>query len=405
MSSREADEIAAFYRDHPYPPPVADLDQYRAQWQDPERHRVEHHRLWPTLPYRDDHTILVAGCGTSQAAKMAVRYPRAHIVGIDVSATSVATTRALVAQHQLTNVEVHEHPIETVADLGRSFDHIVCTGVIHHLAEPGVGLRALRDVLAPQGAMQLMVYATYGRLGISMMQDYSRRLGVEPTTTDIDDLVATLREQPEGHPIGHLLRTTPDFGHDDALADALLNPRERSFTVPELLDTVATAGLRFGRWVRQAPYRPQCGSLSEVPHSSRIASLPEAEQFAAVELFRGTMVRHSAVLHRDDSPLPDPGVRWDDSTWTTYVPLVPSTATLIEERLPDGAAAAVLNRAHVDRDLVLFLDTDERDRFEAIDGTRPLGEIAGNDPTLFEKLWWHDLVMVDASATSGGDRP
>ena len=27
-----------------------------------------------------------------------------------------------------------------------------------------------------------------------------------------------------------------------------------------------------------------------------------AEQYAAVELFRGTMIRHSVVAYRDDSP-------------------------------------------------------------------------------------------------------
>ena len=52
-----------------------------------------------------------------------------------------------------------------------TFDQIVCTGVLHHLADPDVGLSALRSVLKPDGAMQLMVYAPYGRTGIYMLQD------------------------------------------------------------------------------------------------------------------------------------------------------------------------------------------------------------------------------------------
>jgi 2-polyprenyl-3-methyl-5-hydroxy-6-metoxy-1,4-benzoquinol methylase len=44
--------------------------------------------------------------------------------------------------------------------------------VLHHLADPDAGLRALRSVLKPEGAIDLMVYARYGRTGISMLQDY-----------------------------------------------------------------------------------------------------------------------------------------------------------------------------------------------------------------------------------------
>ena len=40
------------------------------------------------------------------------------------------------------------------------------------------GSSALRDVLNPDGAMHLMVYAPYGRTGIYMLQEFCRRIGV-----------------------------------------------------------------------------------------------------------------------------------------------------------------------------------------------------------------------------------
>ena len=40
--------------------------------------------MWPSREFRGDHSILVAGCGTSQAAKYAIRYPEARVGGIDV---------------------------------------------------------------------------------------------------------------------------------------------------------------------------------------------------------------------------------------------------------------------------------------------------------------------------------
>ncbi len=79
-------------------------------------------------------------------------------------------------------------PIEHAGALERRFDLIVCTGVLHHLADPDAGLRALRSVLKPDGAMYLMVYAPYGRTGVYMLQDYCRRLGIGTSEREIDDL-------------------------------------------------------------------------------------------------------------------------------------------------------------------------------------------------------------------------
>jgi SAM-dependent methyltransferase len=402
VSASSDDGISRFYDQHPYPPPVDDLDREIDAWRDGERRRVEHARAWPSLPYREDHSILVAGCGTSQAARYALRYPNAHVVGIDVSPTSLDATRRLVDRHHLTNVELHQVPIEQTASLGRSFDQIVSTGVLHHLVDPGAGLRALRDALAPEGAMRLMVYARFGRFGVHLIQEYCRLLGVAPTPGEIADLIPTLRELPTGHPISHALRQTADFEDDDALADALLNPRDRSFTVPELFELVQGSGMRFGRWVRQAPYRPQCGALTEVPHGPRIAAMNEQDQYAAVELFRGTIQRHTVVAYRDDSPLPTEPVRWDGDDWRSFVPIRPTTVDIIEERLPPNVAAVLINRAHVETDLVFFAGADERRAYEAIDGERSIAEIGGATVELFRALWWHDLIVVDTTGAGRG---
>lgn len=367
-----------------------------AGWDDARR-RIEHFRHWPSVTLRDDRSILIAGCGTSQAARWAARYPAARVMGIDVSPASLEAEQRLIERHQIENLELRELPIERVGTLGRSFDQIVCTGVLHHLADPPDGLRALREVLTPDGALQLMVYARYGRFGITMIQDYVRRLGLEATPEDIDSLIAVLRELPLGHPLSHLLRNTPDFTNRDALADALLNPREQTYTVPELFDLLEVGGLRFARWVRQAPYRPQVGIMGDLAHREPMASMDEVGQFAAMELFRGTIVRHSLIAYTAESTLPRTPVHWTGDDWRAYVAMVPPTVVVVEDRLPSGMAAAVINRAHIDRDLVCFLDAEELTVFRAIDADTPLTDVAGATPRLFERLWMHDLVMIDAT--------
>ena len=173
------EEVRAFYERHPYPPPVDSLEKYRGLGQDRQKRRADYHLFWPARPYREDQSILIAGCGTSQAAKHALRWPAARVTGIDFSATSVRCTEELKRKYGLNNLQVRQLPLERVSDLNMSFDQIICTGVLHHLAEPDAGLTALRGVLNPDGgAMHLMVYAPYGRTGIYMLQEFCRRIGI-----------------------------------------------------------------------------------------------------------------------------------------------------------------------------------------------------------------------------------
>jgi len=405
-----AEEVRDFYERYPYPRPVDSLDKYRRLWQDGQRRRADYHLFWPTNPYREDRSILVAGCGTSQAAKHAVRWPAAQVTGIDFSATSVRSTEELKRKYELDNLRVRQLPIERVEELGTSFDQIVCTGVLHHLADPDAGLRALRGVLKPGGAMHLMVYAPYGRAGIYMLQEFCRRLGIHAKDGEIRDLITALRALPPGHPLETLLRDAPDFRQEAALADALLHPQDRAYSVPQFFDFIHKGGLTFGRWAKQAPYSPRCGVLAHIPQASRMAQLPPAEQYAAAELFRGTMVRHSAVVYRDDRPGGSPQIDFAGDAWPNYVPIRMPDTICVQERLPPGAAAVLINQTHTYTDLVLPIDSTEKCLFDAIDGNCSVGDImkkawpsSTKPPQLdmarafFERLWWYDQVVFDAS--------
>ena len=299
-------------------------------------------------------------------------------------------------------------PIDRVMELGTTFDQIVCTGVLHHLADPDAGLAALRGVLKPDGAMHLMVYAPYGRTGIYMLQEFCRRVGIRATDEGIADLISALSVLPPGHPLETLLREAPDFKQEAALADALLHPQDRAYSVPQLFDFIERAGLTFGRWIKQAPYSPRCGVMAGLPQALQMAELSPAEQFAAVELFRGTMVRHSIIARRDDSPFQPMSFAGD--AWMSYVPIRMTETICVQERLPAGAAGVLINQNHTYRDLFMPIDATEKRMFDAIDGQRSIGDIfemerlpssAGQRQpdarSFFERLWWHDQVVFDTS--------
>jgi SAM-dependent methyltransferase len=397
-----AGRVSAFYECHPYPPPVDDLQAYRQAWDDRRRH-AESHLFWPNEPYREDRSILVAGCGTTQAAHYALRWPRAQVIGIDLSAKSIAFTRELKRKYALSNLEVRQLAVERAAELGQRFEHVVCTGVLHHLADPDAGLRALHDVLEPNGALNVMVYAPYGRAGVYMLQDYCRRLGLGHTTSEIRDLAASLKALPTDHPLAPLLRNSPDFADKAGLADALLHPQDRSYSVPQLLDFLGRAGLAFGRWVRQAPYLPWCGALASTPHRSRLAGLTAEAQYAAIELFRGTMVRHGVVAYRKDRPAQLGLVDFEGEAWLGYTPIrLPDTLTL-RDRLPPGATAVLINQNHTYTDLYLPIDARQELLLAGIDGERTIADICRERGdrslarTFFQQLWRWDQVVCDTS--------
>jgi len=69
----------------------------------------------------------------------------------------------------------------------------------------------------------------------------------------------------------------------------------------------------------------------------------------------------------------------------------------------------LLNRSHPYHDLVVVLGAEDKRLFDGIDGRRSIVSImdqAGEAElprarALFEKLWWYDQVVVDASSAAG----
>jgi SAM-dependent methyltransferase len=402
-----ADPVGEFYTNHPYPPPLENLDRVRDMWQDPNVHRAEYHLLWPHKEYRADFDVLIAGCGTWQAAKFALCHPAARVVAIDISPTSLNHTEALKQKYDLSNLEMRQLPVESVSDLDHRFDHVISTGVLHHLVDPDAGLRALKSVLADEGVMYLMLYAPYGRTGVHMIQDYCRRLGVGTSPEEINDLTRTLSLLSQYHPLVLMMHGSREGLDANALVDSVLNPRDRTYSVPQLFEFVERNDLNFARWYWQAPYLPQCGAISDTPHTSRLAALPEREQYTQMELWRGMMTNHDFLV-RGSEGKNDGKVRFDDEQHLRYVPIRRAWTRCVEEQISPGAAGMLLNQTHLFNDLFLPIGEHDKHVYDAIDGHRSISEIVeavnGALPharDFFEKLWWYDQVVFDTSQAAG----
>ena len=188
-------------------------------------------------------------------------------------------------------------------------------------------------------------------------------------------LPQALKALPPDHPLAPLLRNSPDFANKAGLADALLHPNDRSYSVPQLMDFLDRTGLAFGRWIRQAPYLPWCGALATTPHHNKLVELTPEAQYAAIELFRGTMVRHSVVAYRKDRPAQAATVDFTGEAWLNYTPIRLPDTLAVRERLPAEATAVLINRNHTYTDLYLPIDARQERLLNRIDGEHTIAQI------------------------------
>jgi SAM-dependent methyltransferase len=325
----EHDEIRSKVRDQyerfPYPAPRDDLAAFRhhggyangCPWHN-------FHWYWPHRNRTQDLDILVAGCGTSQAAKVAFHVPRARVVAIDLSPDSITHTKQLLVKHDIKNVEIYEMSLESVGKLGKQFDLIVCTGVLHHLPDPAAGLRALRDLLRPEGSMYLMVYGHYGRDGVYYMQNIMRRLGITPSNVTEDD-IASIRELIGLLPATHNLRAKmPLMGNLDSaneIVDLFLHQQDRAYTIPGILEFLNQCDLKLQRFILGAQYLPRFSGLARSAFYARINRLPFPEQWAITEAFRASTLMHFFIACHRERPESSYMVDLYQPEWKTLKPV------------------------------------------------------------------------------------
>lgn len=124
---------------------------------------------------------------------------------------SLGHQQYLKDKHGLRNPELHLLPIEEVSSLGGDFDLIVSTGVLHHLADPLVGMTALGGCLWPDGVMGLTRYAKYGRTGVGMLQSVFRDMGLCQDDDSVHIVKETIAPLPDAHPLRAYFRVEGDW--------------------------------------------------------------------------------------------------------------------------------------------------------------------------------------------------
>ena len=323
VSKTESEIVAAQYQSWVYPAPVQDMAEAVAggYWDrsDPSLFR---RKLWPRKTEPDDLEILVAGCGTNQAACYAFNNRHCRVVGLDLSDASLGHEAYLKQKHGLNNLDLFRMGLDDAASLGRTFDLIVCTGVLHHLPDPDAGLRRLRDVLRPHGAMSVMVYGRYPRLGVYMMQEMFRVLGLRQDAEGVELVKRVVFDNvPAWHHLRAYMRLAPDLGYDSGLVDTFLHPLDHAYTVPGVLTFARDNGLKLQAWLDNLDYSISASIMDpENPLRRRVEALPQEDQWRVVELVAQSLATHRFLLCHPGRPESDYEPGFDGEAWLDYVP-------------------------------------------------------------------------------------
>ena len=294
------DTVSQQYERWIYPEPITDLPSWLSnnwQWFDPSH---AHRLFWPDRDYQPDLEILIAGCGTNQAAVFAYNNPGAHVTAIDISSSSLKHHQFLKEKYGLKNLDLHRLPIEEIRTLGNDYDLIVSTGVLHHLADPNTGLQALAQCLRAGGVAAIMLYARYGRIGVEMLQGIFRDLNLQQDESSLEIARSAIALLPDDHPIRSYINIAPDLRYDAGLVDTFLHGRDRSYTVQDCLDLVASAGLEFQDWFMKTPYEPPTDKGN--PLLAAIASLSKEKQWAAMERINHRNACHFFMACKPERP-------------------------------------------------------------------------------------------------------
>ncbi len=189
--------------------------------------------------------IWVAGCGSNQATLTALKFPGAEIIATDISAPSLAVCETNLAQVDAHNVTLKEQSINE-ADYREGFDYIICTGVIHHNADPAIPLARLAAALKRNGVLELAVYNYYHRILTTAYQKAIRYLFMEDPEIDLDQQLEVTRDLMETFPVENTMSfylKQEKHQSREYLADSFLQPVEHSYTVESLVALLETVGL------------------------------------------------------------------------------------------------------------------------------------------------------------------
>lgn len=187
--------------------------------------------------------VLIAGCGTGMHILFYCGYNVNKITAIDLSKKSLSFAKRKVNEYQIKNVEFFEMDILNLHLLKETFDVIECTGVLHHMANPNLGLKKLVQCLSPDGYLKLGLYSEKAREVIVQAHKEIKKYNFLPTP----DGIKKFRKEVISGSLTHLqkITTTVDFYSLSTCRDLCFHVCEKRFTIKDIALLLKSNHLKF----------------------------------------------------------------------------------------------------------------------------------------------------------------
>ena len=189
------------------------------------------------------------------------------------------------------------------------FDYINCSGVLHHLSSPPEGLKILQQSLKPEGGMNLMVYAKYGRTAVYQMQDLFKLIneGVTSRAEEVKNARIILGKLPQTNWYARsqdLITDVTSYG-DVGIYDLFLHKQDRCYSIPELYDFVETAGLNFVQFSETIPRLSikLDNHIGDPALLEKLKALPLRKQHEISEIITGNIIKHTLYISNTKDPV------------------------------------------------------------------------------------------------------
>ncbi len=237
-------QVRAQYEENPYPQWIRAEPAGKPVSVDSFVRKKFPHSLYADLGKTDVADILVAGCGTGRySIATARRFNGAQVLAVDLSLTSLCYAQRMARSLGQRNIEFAQADIMRLPSIGRTFDMIECSGVLHHLDDPFAGWRALLVMLRPAGIMRLGLYSEVARRNVVAVRDFIAERGYRPSAEDIRRCRQELHDCAEGTALWQVT-LSGDFYNTSECRDLLFHAQEIRLTLPEIASFIAANDLQ-----------------------------------------------------------------------------------------------------------------------------------------------------------------
>ena len=245
------DDIKAFYEANPFP----NYDEFdsAASLLDKARSGLFARLLDEQIPF--GARVIECGCGTGQLTNF-LSVANRTVIGADLCLNSLKLATAFKDQNALDRAHFLQMNLFRPCFKPASFDLVISNGVLHHTADPFLGLQSISRLVKPGGYLLVGLYHKYGRLATDL------RRWVFNTTNDrfmfldrhaVDPRVSAAKRR-------------------SWFMDQYKNPHESKHTVGEVLGWLDRIGFQFVHAIpKTVPFR-ELGDNERLFRPERVGS-------------------------------------------------------------------------------------------------------------------------------------